>query len=89
MGRKVIYWVVTGLLALSAVFAGVNYLWGGQQAVQTFAHVDYPQQTENRSPDHSMSNCSSPSAVRSRNLHEVHFSKGDAHGIESKDHREY
>ena len=32
------------MLALSAVFAGVNYLWGGQQAVQTFAHVDYPQQ---------------------------------------------
>ena len=27
MGRKVIYWVVTGLLPLSAVFAGVNYLW--------------------------------------------------------------
>jgi uncharacterized membrane protein YphA (DoxX/SURF4 family) len=44
MGRKVIYWVVTGLLALSAVFAGINYLWGGQQAAQTFAHLDYPQQ---------------------------------------------
>ena len=44
MGRKVIYWVVTGLLALSAVFAGVNYLWGSQQAVQGFAHVAYPQQ---------------------------------------------
>jgi hypothetical protein len=28
MGRQVIYWVVTGLLALSAVFAGINYLWG-------------------------------------------------------------
>jgi uncharacterized membrane protein YphA (DoxX/SURF4 family) len=44
MGRKVTYWVVTGLLALSAVFAGVNYLWGSQQAVQGFAHVSYPQQ---------------------------------------------
>jgi hypothetical protein len=40
----VIYWVVTGLLALSAVFGGVSYLWGGQQAVQGFAQVGYPQQ---------------------------------------------
>lgn len=44
MGRKAIYWVVTGLVALSAVFAGVNYLSGSQQAVQAFAHVGYPQQ---------------------------------------------
>jgi uncharacterized membrane protein YphA (DoxX/SURF4 family) len=44
MGRKVTYWVVTGLLALSALFAGVNYLWGSQQTVQTFAHLGYPQQ---------------------------------------------
>jgi hypothetical protein len=44
MGRRVIYWVVTGLLALSAVFAGANYLWGSQQVVQGFAHVEYPQQ---------------------------------------------
>ncbi len=44
MGRKVIYWAVTGLLALAAVFSGVNYLWGSQQAVQGFAHVGYPQQ---------------------------------------------
>jgi hypothetical protein len=43
MGRKVTYWVVTGLLALSALFAGVNYLWGSQQTVQTFAHLGYPQ----------------------------------------------
>src|SRR5260370_29976120 len=41
---KVIYWVVTGLVTLSAVFAGVNYLWGSQQAVQAFAHVGYPEQ---------------------------------------------
>jgi uncharacterized membrane protein YphA (DoxX/SURF4 family) len=44
MARKVIYWVVTGLLAVSAIFAGVNYLSGSQQAVQGFAHVGYPQQ---------------------------------------------
>ena len=44
MGRKVTYWVVTGLLALLAVFAGVNYLWGSQQVIQGFAHVGYPQQ---------------------------------------------
>ena len=44
MGRKVTYWVVTGLLALSALFVGVNYLWGSQQTVQTFAHLGYPQQ---------------------------------------------
>ena len=44
MGRKVTYWAVTGLLALSALFAGVNYLWGSQQTVQTFAHLRYPQQ---------------------------------------------
>jgi uncharacterized membrane protein YphA (DoxX/SURF4 family) len=44
MGRKVTHWAVTGLLALSALFAGVNYLWGSQQTVQTFAHLGYPQQ---------------------------------------------
>ena len=44
MARKVIYWVVTGLLAAMSIFAGVAYLMGGQQAVQGFAHVGYPQQ---------------------------------------------
>ena len=44
MKRKVIYWVVTGLVALSGVFAGVNYLSGSQQVVQGFAHLGYPQQ---------------------------------------------
>ena len=44
MGRKVTYLVVTGLLALSALFAGVNYLCGSQQTVQTFVHLGYPQQ---------------------------------------------
>ena len=44
MARKVIYWVVTGLLALAGVFAGVTYLSGSQQVVQGFAHAGYPQQ---------------------------------------------
>ena len=44
MGRKAIYWAVTGLLALSAVFAGINYLSGSQRAVQAFVHLGYPQQ---------------------------------------------
>ena len=41
---RYVYWVVTGLLALSAILAGVNYLRGSQQAIQGFAHVGYPQQ---------------------------------------------
>jgi uncharacterized membrane protein YphA (DoxX/SURF4 family) len=44
MGRKVIYWVVTGLLAAMAAFAGFTYLSGSPQAVEGFAHVGYPQQ---------------------------------------------
>lgn len=44
MGRKVIYWVVTGLLAVAGVFAGIFYLSGSQQVVQGFAHAGYPQQ---------------------------------------------
>ena len=44
MVQKAIYWVVTGLLAVSGVFAGINYLWGSEQAVQGFEHVGYPQQ---------------------------------------------
>lgn len=44
MGRNVIYWVVTGLLAVAGVFAGITYLSGSQQAVQGFTHVGYPQQ---------------------------------------------
>ena len=32
------------MVVLAAVFAGVNYLRGSQQAVQGFAHVGYPQQ---------------------------------------------
>ena len=44
MGRKVIYWVTTGLLAALSVFAAFTYLSGNQQAVEGFAHVGYPQQ---------------------------------------------
>jgi hypothetical protein len=44
VGRKVIYWVSTGLLAALSVFAGFSYLSGSPQAVQGFAHIGYPQQ---------------------------------------------
>lgn len=44
MASKIVYWVVTGLLAALGVFAGVSYLLGGAEAVQGFAHVGYPQQ---------------------------------------------
>jgi uncharacterized membrane protein YphA (DoxX/SURF4 family) len=44
MARKVIYWITTGLLAVSSAFAAFTYLTGNPQAVQGFAHVGYPQQ---------------------------------------------
>jgi uncharacterized membrane protein YphA (DoxX/SURF4 family) len=44
MGRKIVYWVSTGLLAAMSVFAAFTYLSGNTQAVQGFAHVGYPQQ---------------------------------------------
>lgn len=44
MGRKVIYWVCTGLVALMSLFAAYGYLSGSSQSVQGFAHVGYPQQ---------------------------------------------
>lgn len=44
MASKIVYWVMTGLLAVAAAFAGVSYLSGSAQAVQGFAHVGYPQQ---------------------------------------------
>jgi len=44
MARKIIYWVITGLLAPLSVFAAFTYLSGSPQAVQGFAHVGYPQQ---------------------------------------------
>lgn len=44
MGRKVIYWISTGLVAALSVFAAFSYLSGSPQAVQGFTHVGYPQQ---------------------------------------------
>ena len=44
MGRKVTYWITTGLLAALSLFAAFSYLSGNTQAVQGFAHVRYPQQ---------------------------------------------
>ena len=44
MGRKVTYWITTGLLAALSLFAAFSYLSGNTQAVQGFAHVGYPQQ---------------------------------------------
>lgn len=44
MGRKIAYWVSTGLLSTMMIFAGFSYLSGSQQAVEGFAHVGYPQQ---------------------------------------------
>jgi hypothetical protein len=44
MGRKVAYWASTGVLSALSLFAAFAYLSGGQQAVDGFAHVGYPQQ---------------------------------------------
>ena len=44
MGRKVIYWVSTALVAASGFMAAFAYLSGGPQVVEGFAHVGYPQQ---------------------------------------------
>ena len=44
MGRKIAYWVSTGLLSAMSLFAAFAYLSGGAQAVEGFAHVGYPQQ---------------------------------------------
>ena len=44
MARKIAYWVSTGVVAAMALFGAYAYLSGGQQAVQGFAHVGYPQQ---------------------------------------------
>ena len=44
MGRKVIYWGCTGLVAAMSLLAALGYLSGSPQAVQGFAHVGYPQQ---------------------------------------------
>jgi hypothetical protein len=44
MGRKIAFWVCTGIVAALAAFAGFNYVSGSAQAVQGFAHVGYPAQ---------------------------------------------
>jgi uncharacterized membrane protein YphA (DoxX/SURF4 family) len=44
VGRKIIYWGTTGLVAVASLFAGFSYLTGNAQAVQGFEHVEYPQQ---------------------------------------------
>lgn len=44
MGRKIAFWVSTGILAAMSLFAGFAYLSGSPQAVQGFAHVGYPPQ---------------------------------------------
>ncbi len=44
MARKIAYWVSTGLVAVSSLFAAFAYLSGSPQAVAGFAHVGYPQQ---------------------------------------------
>lgn len=44
MGRKIAYWITTGLVATLSLYAAFSYISGGPQAVQGFAHVGYPQQ---------------------------------------------
>jgi hypothetical protein len=42
MGRKIVYWVTTAIVAALCLFDGFAYLSG--RAVPVFAHVGYPQQ---------------------------------------------
>jgi uncharacterized membrane protein YphA (DoxX/SURF4 family) len=44
MGRKIAFWVTTGVIAVQSLIAGFVYLSGNPQAVEGFAHVGYPQQ---------------------------------------------
>ena len=44
MARKIAYWATTGPLSAMSFFAAYAYPSGGQEAVQGFAHVGYPQQ---------------------------------------------
>src|ERR1700704_7014542 len=44
MGRKIIYWVATGLVAAFGFISAFTYLSANPQAVQGFAHIGYPQQ---------------------------------------------
>lgn len=43
MGRKIIYWVCTGLVAALSLLAAFGYLSGSPQSVHGFAHLGYPQ----------------------------------------------
>jgi hypothetical protein len=42
MGRKIVYWVTTDIVAALCLFDGFAYLLG--RAAPVFAHVEYPQQ---------------------------------------------
>jgi DoxX-like family len=44
MGRKIAYWVSTGLVAAMSLLAAFAYLSGSPQAVEGFARAGYPQQ---------------------------------------------
>jgi hypothetical protein len=44
MGRKIAYWVSTGLVAAMSAMAAFAYLSGSPQAVEGFARAGYPQQ---------------------------------------------
>lgn len=44
MGRNVLFWASTGLVAIWSVLAAVSYLTAAPQAVAGFTHVGYPQQ---------------------------------------------
>ena len=43
MRRNVIYWVSTALLAGGALLSAAIYLLGGQEIVDAFDHIGYPQ----------------------------------------------
>jgi hypothetical protein len=44
MGRKIIYWVTTGLVAAFGFLSAFTYLSGSPQVVEGFRHAGYPQQ---------------------------------------------
>jgi DoxX-like family len=44
VGRKIIYWVTTGLVSAFGFISAFTYLSGSPRAVQGFAHVGQPQQ---------------------------------------------
>ena len=44
MARKVIYWIITVLLAGLMIFDGALYLKGGAQITEAFARLRYPDQ---------------------------------------------